>query len=291
MRIKQPYLINPITENPYEVFTTPSRRVVAQTDNKGRFKKVVSISRKKKRKAKKISKSAFSRLVSKLKKKRVKKLHRRVIRKHKTYKRHKTYRKHSAHKVHRKRLQKSFDVYKDLLKTSGLRMTKKDRAYKKKYHLNPLLVVNPHKRRKKMKSRKYRRNPFITSKQFGEVSTLLVDGAIIVGGIIGGKFIMDKLSNVKMLQKPMVKIGAQIAIGSLIYILGKQTKKIPMRYVNLLALGMIAPAISDAVGLITHKSGEVSEIGNDYDENYGAYVPDTSAYVPEVGGLGDDYGA
>jgi len=281
-RIKQPYIVNPITENPYEMFTIPSRKVLAKTSRAGKFEKVVSLSKRRHHKAKRISAKSFKRLLTKSSAK--PKVAKRT---HKVAKR--------GHKISRKKLQKSFGIYKDLLKVSKMRMTKKDRAYKKHYKLNPLLVVNP-RRRKSMARRKSwkRRNPFISRVQIGQVSNLLIDGALIVGGIMAGKFLMDNISKVKFFQKPVMKVGGQIVLGSLVYLIGSKIKKIPLRYTNLLALGIIAPAISDAVGMFT-KKGEVSpvsEIG--YEDEVSAYVPDeTSAYIPETSsGLGDgDYTA
>ncbi len=295
MREKQPYIINPVTENPYELFTIPKRKVVAETTKSGKFKRVISLSKKRHHKAKQISKKRFLKLASK------------VLKTKKLAKTHKTKSLSKKIKKHRKQLQKTFDIYKDLLHTSKQKLSKKDIAYKKHFKLNPLgelLVINP--TRKGYMKRKYRRNPIITKKQIGDVSTLLVDGAIVVAGVMAGKFAMDNLSKVKFLQKPVMRIGGQITLGSIIYLLGSQFKKIPMRYVNLLSLGIIAPAISDAVGMITKKSPTpVSEIdyegedytgqeGEDYTGQEGedytgqetddvdAYVPETDAYVPET---------
>ena len=279
-RIKQPYIVNPITENPYEMFTIPSRKVLAKTSRAGKFEKVVSLSKRKHHKAKRISAKSFKKLLMK------------SSAKPKVAKR--THKVKRGHKISRKKLQKSFSVYKDLLKVSKMRMSKKDKAYKKHYKLNPLLVVNS--RRKSMARRKSwrRRNPFISKVQIGQVSNLLIDGALIVGGIMAGKFLMDNISKIKFFEKPVMKVGGQIVLGSLVYLIGSKIKKIPLRYTNLLALGIIAPAISDAVGMFT-KKGEVnpvSEIG--YEDEVSAYLPDeTSAYIPETSsGLGDgDYTA
>jgi len=288
-REKQNYLVNPPFGNPFEIFSVPSRRVLAETDEKGRFKKVVSLTKHKKHKAKKIGDKAASYIIKKAQSKPKTE----VVKKIKTIK--KTLKKGSKKSGSRKVWTKSnWQTYKALLKEAGMKPTKKERALAKKHYVNPLLAVGNPIRRKLMKKRKYHRNPMfnlIKEREGKELVNLAIDGGVIVGGTLIGKFAMDKLSEkITFLQKPLGKIGGHLVLGSAVYILGSKIKKIPNRITRLLALGVMLPAVVDVVDMVKEKVSGVKEIGVDdnvYLPETSAYVPETSAYVPETSGLGE----
>lgn len=80
-RKRQPYIVNPVNPvNPYEIFTIPSRKVVAQTTRKGKFVKLATLSKGKKRKVKHISYKLGKKLLAKALKKTKKTKTRRVKR-------------------------------------------------------------------------------------------------------------------------------------------------------------------------------------------------------------------
>ena len=256
-REKQNYLINPVFDNPFEVFSVPKRRVLAEIDSKGRFKKVATIRKGKKSKAKKISDSEAKKLLSKVLK--TKKSHKKITKK--SHKKHmiKTHRKHTK-------------IYPSMIT-----------------HKNPLLLVGNPKRRGVMKRiKRGHRNPMLKllkEKEGKELINLAIDGSVIVGGTLIGKFAMDNLSKkITLLQKPIGKIGGHLVLGSAVYVLGSRIKKIPNRITRLLALGIILPAVVDVMDMVKAKVSGVKEIG--VDEN--AYLPETSAYVPETSELGED---
>jgi hypothetical protein len=285
-REKQNYLINPVFENPFEVFSVPKRRVIAEIDEKGRFKKVATLSKGKKGKAKKISDSEGMKLLEKVLKSKTKKS---------TKKSHKKLTKKSTKKSHKKHTRKSTKIYPSM---GGY-------GYK-----NPLLLVGNPKRRGVMKRvKRGHRNPMfnlIKEKEGKELINLAIDGSVIVGGTLIGKFAMDKLSNkITLLQKPVGKIGGHLILGSAVYILGSKIKKIPSRITRLLALGVMLPAVVDVMDMVKAKVSGVKEIGVDenvylpetsayvpetsaYVPETSAYVPETSAYVPETSELGED---
>jgi hypothetical protein len=287
-REKQNYLVNPPFGNPFELFSVPSRRVLAETDSKGRFKKVVSLTKHKKNKAKKIPDKAASYIMKKTQSKPKTE----VVKKIKTIK--KTLKKRGSKKFWTK---PNWQTYKALLKEAGMKPTKKERALAKKHNVNPFLAVGNPIRRKIMKRRKYHRNPMfnlIKEREGKEIVNLAIDGGVIVGGTIIGKFAMDKLSEkITFLQKPIGKIGGHLILGSAVYILGSKIKKIPNRITRLLALGVMLPAVVDVVDMVKDKVSGVKEIGADanvYLPETSAYVPETSAYVPETSGLGEEEG-
>ncbi|MEM5806971.1 MAG: hypothetical protein QW474_01125 [Candidatus Aenigmatarchaeota archaeon] len=275
-RHKQPYIINPFrlkrnifSENPFEIFKVPERTMVAEIDEKGRFRKVKSITKKSsKSKAKKITEKEFQKLITT---------------------------KNPLLVVNSKKRSEIMRKNAWIDDPAGHRKAALKGWRTRRGHRKNAWIDDPAGHRKAALKgwrtrRGYRKNPFITQKQIGEVSNLLIDGALIVAGITAGKFLMDNIvTKVKFLEKPAMKIGGQIVLGSAIYLIGSQFKKVPMRYVNLLALGIIAPAISDAVGLLTKKSEvkPVAEIGYQ-DTEFSAYVPETSAYVPETSVLSEN---
>jgi len=260
-RQKQNYLVNPVFDNPFEIFSVPKRRVIAEIDNKGRFKRVASLSKHKKSKAKKISDSEGEKLFKKLleKTKKVSKKSKKVSKKSKKVSRkvsRKTHKKHTTMK-----------------------------------HLkNPLLLVgNPIRRGHMKKIKRGHRNPMlgiIKEREGKELVNLAIDGSVIVGGTLIGKFAMDNLSKkITLLQKPIGKIGGHLVLGSAVYILGSRIKKIPNRITRLLALGVMLPAVVDVIDMIKAKVSGVKEIDADEDvylPETSAYVPETSAYVPET---------
>ena len=260
-RQKQNYLVNPVFDNPFEIFSVPKRRVIAEIDNKGRFKRVASLTKHKKSKAKKISDSEGEKLFKKLleKTKKVSKKSKKVSKKSKKVSRkvsRKTHKKHTTMK-----------------------------------HLkNPLLLVgNPIRRGHMKKIKRGHRNPMlgiIKEREGKELVNLAIDGSVIVGGTLIGKFAMDNLSKkITLLQKPIGKIGGHLVLGSAVYILGSRIKKIPNRITRLLALGVMLPAVVDVIDMIKAKVSGVKEIDADEDvylPETSAYVPETSAYVPET---------
>jgi hypothetical protein len=248
-REKQNYLINPVFDNPFEIFTVPKRRVLAEIDSKGRFKKVISLRKGKKGKAKKISDNEAKKILAKISK--VKKTTKKSIKK----------------------------------------TTKKSKkTILKRGHKNPLLLVgNPIRSGVMKKIKKGHKNPMlnlIKEREGKELINLAIDGGLVVGGTLIGKFTIDNLANkIKLLQKPIGKIGGHLVLGSAIYVLGSRIKKIPNRITRLLALGVMLPAVVDLVDMIKAKVGGVKEISEDnnlYLTETSAYVPETSAYVPET---------
>jgi len=291
-REKQNYLVNPVFDNPFEVFTTPRKRILAETDTHGRFRKVVSLSKSKRHhKAKKITKKQASKLLAKAKKITKKS----VIKKIKTIKRN--IKKHSKRGKSKVWTKTNWLTYKSLLKHAGMRPTKREMALAKKHNVNPLLVVgNPIRSKYMKRSRRGHRNPMfnlIKERQGKELVNLAVDGGLIVGGTLIGKFAMDKLSEkLTFLQKPIGKIGGHFVLGSVVYILGSKIKKIPNRITRLLALGVMLPAVVDVVDMVKSKMSGVHEIGVDEGNPYlpetSAYIPETSSYVPETSELVDE---
>jgi hypothetical protein len=278
-REKQNYLINPVFDNPFEVFSVPRRRVLAEIDSKGRFKRVATIRKGKKSKAKKISDSEAKKLLAKILKS--KKSHKKI-----TKKSHKKITK----KSHKKHTRKSTKIYPSMI-THYVS------------HKNPLLLVGNPKRRGVMKRiKKGHKNPMfnlIKEREGKELINLAIDGSVIVGGTLIGKFAMDNLSKkITLLQKPIGKIGGHLVLGSAVYVLGSRIKKIPNRITRLLALGIILPAVVDVIDMVKAKVSGVKEIGVDenaylpetsaYVPETSAYVPETSAYVPETSELGED---
>ncbi len=111
MRKKQPYLVNPYNPlNPYEIINVPHRVMVAETDKKGRFKRLATIKKGKRKKAKKISAKQGRKLFS--------------LAKRKVMKRKKT------HKIHR--------VRKNPILTIGNPITKRRKSMRRK---NPLTFI------------------------------------------------------------------------------------------------------------------------------------------------------
>ena len=288
-RHKQPYLVNPFNPiNPYEILSIPSREVVAEIDKKGRFKKVKTIKSGKSKKAKKISAKLGRKL---LKSKKIKKIAPA-----------KSVLKRTHKKVNKAKLQAQWDIYKDLLKHSGLKMTKKDKIYKKRYKLNPIALIGNPKRSVTMKKRSIkalkRRNPFsfIKQREGKELMELAIDGAVIVVSSTTSKLLMDKIAEkISVLNKPIGKVAGHLGLGALIYLGGSKIKKIPSRYVRLATLGAMLPAIIDMVDFVKAKVSGVKELGQDDEEmlayvpETSAYVPETSDYVPETSELGEDY--
>jgi len=292
-REKQPYLVNPpLALNPFEVLRVPARKLVAHTDSKGRFTKVGDITKKRHHKAKKISRKTAVRLfkkAAKLKKAEVKHLFKR---KHKAAKRvvkHATKKsapsktsKHAGHKISAKqqramqrgRLKPSTRMmYDELRKAAGLS--------------NPIMLVNSKHRRKSMK----RRNPImkmLSGSEMKGVGQLAIDGAVIVAGVTIGKLAIDKLAaQFPTLSSPIAKLGSHAVLATLVYVAGSRVKKIPARVVNMLALGVLLPAVTDVVDMVKAKIGSPAVTA------IGAYVPaqKLGAYVPQHGlGLGADYG-
>jgi hypothetical protein len=291
-REKQNYLVNPPFGNPFELFSVPSRRVLAETDGKGRFKKVVSLSKHRRHKAKKISPKTASYILKKVKAKAKTK----AVKKIRTIKR--AIKKHSKKVGARKVWTKAnWQTYKALLKEAKMKPTRREYRLAKKHNVNPLLAIGNPIRRKVMKRRKYHKNPMfnlIKERQGKELVNLAIDGGVIVGGTIIGKFAMDKLSEkITFLQKPLGKIGGHLILGSAVYILGSKIKKIPNRITRLLALGVMLPAVVDVVDMVKDKIGGVKELGADgnaYLPETSAYVPETSAYVPETSQIGEETG-
>lgn len=144
--------------------------------------------------------------------------------------------------------------------------------------------------------RKYRRNPLVKMLSGSEVKgvgQLALDGALIVAGVTIGKLSMDALtSRFAVMQKPMVRMGSSLAIATLVYVAGSRTKKVPARVVNMIALGVLLPAVTDGIdmlkGMIT--GGGVKTVA--YQGDLNAYVPQqgTGVYLPQTS-LGDDYGS
>ena len=141
--------------------------------------------------------------------------------------------------------------------------------------------------------RRYHRNPImkmLSGSEMKGVGQLAINSALIVGGVIGSKLILDKLSaKFPALNTPYVKIGSQLALAAAVYIVGSRVKKIPARIVNMLALGMMVPAATEAYDMIKAKNtGSVATVSY---AGLGAFVPQQQmgAYVPAKQ-LGSDYG-
>jgi hypothetical protein len=297
-REKQNYLVNPVFDNPFEVFSIPKRRVLAEIDSKGRFKKLVSLSKSKKHKAKKISDTEGKKLLKKLLEKTTKvskKTHKKHTRKH--TKKHLT-KKHTKKHTHRKHMHRK---HKSKISYFAPDFTNKFPV--SDLHTNPMLLIGNPKRRGNMKRikrikrvRRGHRNPMLgilKERQGKELINLAIDGSVIVGGTLIGKFAMDNLSKkITLLQKPIGKIGGHLVLGSAVYLLGSKVKKIPSRITRLLALGVMLPAVVDVIDMVKEKVSGVKEIGVDetaYLPETSAYVPETSAYVPETS-VGEETG-
>ncbi len=271
---KQPYLVNPFRQsNPYEIFTVPKRIMAYEVGSDGKFIRGTKIKSERKEKSKTISKKEFGKLFKKLK------------------------------------VEKKKKVSKKIKKSSKKKLVKKVKKSSKNFiRKNPILTINPI-RRVAMK-RKYRKNPIIAKQQISEVKDIVISSAVVAGGIVIGKISSDFLaSKVKFLSNPYAKIAGNIAIGSAVYLLGRNIKAIPQRYVSLLAIGMIAPSLVELLDMMKGKKAKVGEIGyvNDYEDTTSnevgydyensatsnevgdedtdteAYLPETEAYVPETG--------
>ena len=143
--------------------------------------------------------------------------------------------------------------------------------------------------------KKYRRNPIVKMLSGSEVKgvgQLALDGALIVAGVTIGKLSVDALSSrFAIMQKPMVRMGTSLAIASLIYVAGSRTKKVPARVVNMVALGILLPAVTDAIDMIKGSLTKtavatVAYGGQDMSVNLPTYG--VGAYVPQQG-MGDAY--
>ena len=297
MRRKQSYLVNP-RSNPWIKFKTPARHNLAFIDKKGKLKSVMdlnkSINKKKKHKARKISNTEAMRLkhawllTNKPKKKAVKKKVVKKIRLSKTALAHKT-------ALDVKRAQKFKGITKKKSKKS--KATSKNR--------NPLMLINvpsirrksvmkKSKKRRRKSVKKYRRNPMvkmITKREGKQMVGLLMDGAVLLGGVTLATMSINKLTEqFPMLAKPSVRMGTLLALSTTAYIVGTRTKKLPAHYVNLIALGLLMPLVTDALGMI--RSGiSFPALANDKDyipQGASAWVPERNmtAWVPNADGLG-----
>ena len=294
-REKQPYLVNPpLALNPFELLRVPARKLVAHTDSKGRFTKVGDITKKRHHKAKKISRKTAAGLfkkAAKLKKAEVKHIFKRHHKAAKRVVKHakKIVRRHTAKKVVRHTKRHLTASHKRAMQRGRLAPSTRfmyDELRKRAGLINPIMLVNS-KRRKSMK----RRNPImkmLSGSEMKGVGQLALDGAVIVAGVTIGKLAIDKLAaQFPTLSSPIAKLGSHAVLATLVYVAGSRVKKIPARVVNMLAIGVLLPAVTDVVDMVKARISAPSVTA------IGAYVPaqKLGAYVPQHGlGLGADYG-
>lgn len=268
MRTRQPYLINPHkTANPFELVSVAPRRFVAETDERGRFKRVKSLTHKT-GKAKKLSRAAGLALLSG-------KVTRSV---RKAAKRGKL--RGAAKAAFLARMAKG---RKSIAKT-----TRKGH----KLH-NPIMVVNPIRRIRAMRkysrhTRRTHRNPIggllKGSGAGSNIGNLVLDGAMLVAGSVGSNLAMDTLAkHVSFFAKPWVKVGGYVALSAAVYYGGSKIKKLPRKVTEMLALGAMIPAIQDGYKLVREQASGIKSLPAPAPATTGAYVPATGAYVPEVG--------
>lgn len=259
-REKQPYLVNPA--NPWKAITIPKHRYAVWQDKKTkRFAKAPAWAEKT--------------LGSFKKKHHLGKKKTKISRKSKA-----GHRKAAARRAARKTIAPLFvrPMVKQMEVLGGLR---KAPAIKRSHK-----TMKTRKTRKARKAhRKTRRNPF-SVKGFakGFIKTdMLIDGALVAGGMFASKMAMDfAASKVAFLATPTGKIIGRVALGGLV----KMTDKVgvPTRYANMLAIGVIAPAVLDiaemVLPMVGYKGGvRLLESG---------YMPDApqgqiaSGYMPDA---------
>ena len=187
--------------------------------------------------------------------------------------------KHGSKKISRRTAVKLF--------RKAARISHKKR-YTKRVHKNPIMLYNPIKRRHSMRKR-YHRNPMMDifkRQESQEILNLAVDGAIIVGGTMVGKLAIDKLAEkFPIINKPYGKVASHILLGSAVYFLGKKIGKLSPRVVRLASLGIMMPAVIEAIDMVKSKVSGIKELPNTE-----GYVPDVEAYIPsDVGDYSPEY--
>jgi len=235
-RKKQSYLLNPA--NPFETVNVGAHKFTAKYSKKtGRFMKK--------------------------RKNPLKKLAKKLARKHKlvkTAKRH-VAKRHVARKISRKVVRRVKRSSRRSAKTALKALLAKPLARSVSLFGPSGKVIKTVKRhsnkggsnmarRKHRKSRKHS-NPFNLKKlSKGFVDTnLLMDGALVAGGMVASQFVINfAASKIPYVATPLGKIIARVALGSGVlmgskYIGGK-------RYAGPLALGFIAPAVVDAISMV-----------------------------------------
>ena len=151
-----------------------------------------------------------------------------------------------------------------------------------------LMVINP--KRRSMR-RSFRRNPLIPA-QLGDVTQLIMKGALIVAGSAGGGYVVGKLSEqFPVMQKPLVRIAAFVGGGTVAYLLLKKVKQLPQGMAASLAVGFMIPAIMEAKDMLLAKMGGAVPVPVSYGPEMGAYVPaqNLGAYVPAQLGESSGY--
>jgi len=261
-REKQPYLVNPA--NPWKAITIPKHRYAVWQDKKTkRFAKAPAWAEK--------TKGSFLKKHHLGKKKKISRKskagHRKVVAR-------RAVRRITAPvpAAFTRTMTRQMEVLGGLRKAPGIKRSHK--------------TMKTRKTRKARKAhRKTRRNPF-NFKGFakGFVKTdMLIDGALVAGGMFASKMAMDfAASKVAFLATPTGKIIGRVALGGLV----KMSDKVgvPSRYANMLAIGVIAPAVLDiaemVLPMVGYKGGvRLLESG---------YMPDApqgqiaSGYMPDA---------
>jgi len=127
---------------------------------------------------------------------------------------------------------------------------------------------------------------FISKREGRALVELMIDGALVVSGVTIGKLAMSQVSErVPFLQKPLGKFLGYFTLGSAVYLIGSRMRQIPARYTNMLAIGILAPAITDIIDYAREQVGIKklayadayipSEIAPESEQALGAYVPQT----------------
>jgi hypothetical protein len=136
--------------------------------------------------------------------------------------------------------------------------------------------------------RKTRRNPF-SLKGFtkGFVQTdMLVDGALVAGGMFASKMAMDfAAGKVAFLATPIGKIAGRVVLGGATKMLLPKVG-LSDRKANMVAIGVIAPAVLDLAEMILPRLGYTGGVRL----LSAGYMPDvagrlSSGYMPDVQGM------
>lgn len=180
---------------------------------------------------------------------------------------------------------------------SPLLLLNKKRRKTKVITLNPVRRV-AHKATKKVSRRRTRRfhhNPLLP--KMGNVGKMVMYGAAIVGGAMGGSFLIAKVSEkFPVLQKPMVKVGLGVGMGLAAYYLLMETKKVKPELAMVVSAAVMSPVLIDVKDMLMAKlmpgaaaPTQVSYAG----EELSAYVPEAGmgAWIPEGQMSADGYGS
>lgn len=163
-----------------------------------------------------------------------------------------------------------------------------------------VITLNPHRRTvakkaSRRRTRRFHHNPLLP--KMGNVGKMVLYGAAIVAGAMGGSFLIAKVSEkFPVLQKPMVKVGLGVGAGLAAYYLLMKTKKVKPELAMVVSAAVMSPVLIDVKDMLMAKlmpgaaaPTQVSYAG----EELSAYVPEAGmgAWIPEGQMGADGYGS